>query len=138
MERDLREQRVRMERDLRAQEEASEKMERDLRGQAEGGADFFDYEWNGLYDQRGLIRNEEPVFAINSLTTPADAIRHILSLPATTPGYHYRILGLGQFAQVTQREIRKAYRKLTLLVHPDKNPEDKEGVERAFKVLGRA
>lgn len=51
----------------------------------------------------------------------------------------YQILGLPQKA--TQIEIKKAYRKLALLKHPDKNPDDKEAannfakLNKAYKIL---
>jgi len=35
-------------------------------------------------------------------------------------------------------EARKKYRKLSLLVHPDKNPDDIDRAARAFDVLKQA
>ncbi|KHJ44915.1 DnaJ domain protein [Trichuris suis] len=35
-------------------------------------------------------------------------------------------------------EIRKQYRKLSILVHPDKNPDDRENAQKAFDVLKKA
>lgn len=58
------------------------------------------------------------------------------------PTAFYDILGLEEVrSTVTDGEIKKAYRKLSLLTHPDKNGYD--GADEAFKselwiILGRA
>src|SRR6478672_3030355 len=48
---------------------------------------------------------------------------------------YYEILGLAQSAPAD--EIKKAYRKLAVQFHPDKNPGDKKAEER-FKELSEA
>jgi DnaJ-class molecular chaperone len=48
---------------------------------------------------------------------------------------YYSILGVDRGA--TQEEIKKAYRKLALEYHPDRNPEDKQA-EGRFKEIGEA
>ena len=48
---------------------------------------------------------------------------------------YYSILGVNRDA--TQEEIKKAYRKLALKYHPDRNPDDKQA-EGTFKEIGEA
>ncbi|KAF7213419.1 dnaJ homolog subfamily B member 6b isoform X1 [Nothobranchius furzeri] len=49
---------------------------------------------------------------------------------------YYLILGVHKNA--TQDDIKKAYRKLALKWHPDKNPDSKEEAEKKFKELSEA
>src|SRR6185437_2205019 len=48
----------------------------------------------------------------------------------------YKILEISENA--TQEEIKKAYRRLALKWHPDKNPSNKEEVEKKFKEISEA
>lgn len=49
---------------------------------------------------------------------------------------YYNILGVSKTA--SQEDIKKAYRKLALKWHPDKNPDNKEEAETKFKELAEA
>jgi molecular chaperone DnaJ len=48
---------------------------------------------------------------------------------------YYQLLGIGRNAEMD--EIKKAYRKLAMQYHPDKNPGDKDAEEK-FKEIGEA
>uniref|UniRef100_A0AAQ5Y2X9 J domain-containing protein n=1 Tax=Amphiprion ocellaris TaxID=80972 RepID=A0AAQ5Y2X9_AMPOC len=49
---------------------------------------------------------------------------------------YYQTLGVQKHA--TQEDIKKAYRKLALKWHPDKNPDNKDEAEKRFKELSEA
>jgi molecular chaperone DnaJ len=54
---------------------------------------------------------------------------------ATTKRDYYEVLGAGRNA--SEEEIKRAYRKLAVKFHPDKNPDDPHAEEK-FKELGEA
>lgn len=49
---------------------------------------------------------------------------------------YYRILGVEKSASTD--DIKKAYRRLALKYHPDRNPSDKKGAEEKFKKISEA
>ena len=49
---------------------------------------------------------------------------------------YYSTLGVDKKA--TQEEIKKAYRKLAMKWHPDRNPDNKEKAEQKFKNINEA
>lgn len=49
---------------------------------------------------------------------------------------YYKILGISKDAN--ENQIKKAYRKLAIKYHPDKNPNNKEEAEKKFKKIGEA
>ncbi|XP_038611914.1 dnaJ homolog subfamily B member 6 isoform X2 [Tachyglossus aculeatus] len=49
---------------------------------------------------------------------------------------YYEVLGVQRHASA--EDIKKAYRKLALKWHPDKNPDNKEAAERRFKQVAEA
>ncbi|XP_021367351.1 dnaJ homolog subfamily B member 6-like isoform X4 [Mizuhopecten yessoensis] len=49
---------------------------------------------------------------------------------------YYKVLGVPEEASVA--ELKKAYRKLALKWHPDKNPDRKEEAEKKFKEISEA
>ncbi|KAJ8350293.1 hypothetical protein SKAU_G00254230 [Synaphobranchus kaupii] len=51
---------------------------------------------------------------------------------------YYDVLGLGVSRNASSEDIKKAYRKLALRWHPDKNPDNKEEAERRFKEIAEA
>src|SRR3989440_12524357 len=54
---------------------------------------------------------------------------------ATDKRDYYEVLGVGRTA--TDEEIKRAYRRLGVKFHPDKNPDDPHAEEK-FKELGEA
>lgn len=49
---------------------------------------------------------------------------------------YYSTLGVDKKA--TQEQIKKAYRKLAMKWHPDRNPDNKDKAEQKFKEIGEA
>ena len=62
-------------------------------------------------------------------------VTYDFALMATEKRDYYEVLGVGR--TVTDEEIKRAYRKLAVKFHPDKNPDDPHAEEK-FKELGEA
>lgn len=61
----------------------------------------------------------------------------VLRIKKCAPTAYYEILGLEDVKKTcTDGEIKKAYRKLSLLTHPDKN--GYAGADEAFKLVSKA
>ena len=60
----------------------------------------------------------------------------ILSKKTDDENDYYKILGVKK--EATEAEIKKAYRKLALKWHPDKNPNNREEAEEKFKKINEA
>lgn len=58
------------------------------------------------------------------------------SAPDIKSDDYYRVLGVDRSA--SDQEISKAYRKLALKHHPDRNPDDTEAAEESFKRIAEA
>ncbi|KAG2518520.1 hypothetical protein JM16_006830 [Phytophthora kernoviae] len=58
--------------------------------------------------------------------------------------FNYSVMGKDYYSTLnvakgaTDEELRKAYRKLALKWHPDKNPNDREGAQKKFQEIGEA
>jgi len=61
---------------------------------------------------------------------------HLLPLPGEPMADFYGILGIGRDA--SDADIKKAYRKMAVKWHPDKNPDQKEEAESMFKAVAEA
>ena len=64
------------------------------------------------------------------------SIYSIFSKKSDDENDYYKILGIKKDA--TDGEIKKAYRKLALKWHPDKNPNNREEAEEKFKKINEA
>jgi len=73
----------------------------------------------------------------DSVLTPVQQIERLLR-----PGSTYRNLNPFEVLQVEPEtgieDIKKMYRKLSILVHPDKNQDDAERAQQAFEAVNRA
>jgi len=86
-----------------------------------------------------LLEDYEAALAdVKAMAKPnSELLRTLLSKSHITGGRdHYRLLGVTQEASVA--EIKKAYHKLAMRHHPDKNPTSRAAAEALFKIIGEA
>lgn len=94
------------------------------------------------YHSHSFINNNGKIFHHLMLTpTPYMHYHHQYSFsssPAdpTQSDDYYRVLGVD--TQATPDDIKKAYRKLALQYHPDRNQDDRKGAEEKFKNISAA
>merc|ERR1711953_1190256 len=73
----------------------------------------------------------------DSVLTPKQQIDRLLR-----PGSTYRNLNPYEVLQIDPElpfeEVKKKYRRLSILVHPDKNPDDRDRAQAAFDALRKA
>lgn len=73
----------------------------------------------------------------DSVLTPKQQIDRLLR-----PGSTYFNLNPFEVLQISPEspieDVKKQYRRLSILVHPDKNPDDRERAQKAFDVINKA
>jgi len=92
-------------------------------------------------ETKGVIEKIEGVGESKNLTPrQKEALEHINRL--TKPGSRYSNLNPWKVLQLdhlaTDIDIKKSFRKISLLIHPDRNPDDKERAQKAFDALKKA
>ena len=58
-------------------------------------------------------------------------------MPNTLPGKWYQVLGV-RYPGATTEEMKRAYKQLSVKLHPDKNAHHKEKAKGLFKQIGKA
>jgi DnaJ family protein C protein 7 len=87
--------------------------------------------WEESVREWKLIAEADP----SDASLQKEARKAELELKKSKRKDYYKILGVEKDA--TEQEIKKAYRKLAIVHHPDKNPDDESSAER-FKDIGEA
>lgn len=82
------------------------------------------------------LQDVEMYLYSNGFLRPKKATARRVRPPRAVLRAHYQLLGLEEGANAS--EIRKAYRRLALIYHPDKNPEDPDAAAETFRRLAEA
>lgn len=82
------------------------------------------------------LQDVEMYLYSNGFLRPKKATARRVKPPRAVLRAHYQLLGLEEGANAS--EIRKAYRRLALIYHPDKNPEDPDAAAETFRRLAEA
>ncbi|KAI9714404.1 MAG: hypothetical protein M1820_000365 [Bogoriella megaspora] len=92
---------------------------------------------SGSDSANGEARNRTHHDGSSERTYTVEQKAAVIRVKRCKPTAFYDILGLEEVRKTcTDTEIKKAYRKLSLLTHPDKN--GYEGADEAFKMVSRA
>ena len=74
----------------------------------------------------------------DQLTVPHTRGRDpVAEMPDTVPGNWYQVLGV-RYPRATTEEIKRAYKQLSVKLHPNKNAHHKEKAEGLLRTIGKA
>lgn len=88
-------------------------------------------DWEGAVREWKALQESDPQDA----TLAKEVRKAELELKKSKRKDYYKILGIEKDAD--EKDVKKAYRKLAIIHHPDKNPDDETAAER-FKDIGEA
>ncbi len=85
---------------------------------------------------RVVIEDEELARILKGQNPNFDMVSQYLSM-FFQPSDYYKILGFSNSTNITEKEVKDAFKRLAKIYHPDKNPDDpyKEEKEQRFKLM---